>query len=300
MSRSVRTPAAARRVRDEVIVPSPYAAGFQALDHAGARWCLLREPDPRDATGDVDLLVAASDMAKAAAALEEIGFIEHRAWGYEPHRFFLRVGRDATVKLDLVSELRSWPARLKLPQLTESTLRRAVRDRGVSRPAPPDEFWALLFHAALDRPAIDERHRRRLGALVPEARGADPPRPVSTPDAALVLEAVARGAWDQVAATMGSYAGTESRLRRSSRSARRRIGWRLRPFRRPGVTVALIGPDGAGKTTIAARIAAGFPVPVRRVYMGLYRNPRRLLPPGVSLLARLLLQWGRYARAVYH
>lgn len=40
-----------------------------------------------------------------------------------------------------------------------------------------------------------------------------------------------------------------------------------RPVRRPP-TVALIGPDGSGKSTIAQRVAAGLPVPARYLYMG--------------------------------
>lgn len=33
-------------------------------------------------------------------------------------------------------------------------------------------------------------------------------------------------------------------------------------------TIALIGPDGAGKSTVARRVVAALPVPARRVYMG--------------------------------
>ncbi|MGH2793166.1 MAG: hypothetical protein ACRDKG_02575, partial [Actinomycetota bacterium] len=283
MSRSARTAAAARRARAEIVLPQPHAAAFEAFEHAAVRFCLLREPEPSDLRGDVDVLVAAPDMARAAAALEEIGFIERRAWGYEPHRFFLRIARDATVKLDLVSELRFGGADLATPALTGNLLSRATRDRGASRPAPVDEFWALVLHAALDKPAIEERHRRRLQALAAEAAAADPPAPVTTSHAAAILDAVALGRWEHLTATIRSFAGAESRLHALARSAKRRIGWRMRPLGRRGVTVALLGPDGAGKTTIAERLAAGFPVPVRRVYMGLYRRSRRTLPPGISL-----------------
>jgi thymidylate kinase len=48
---------------------------------------------------------------------------------------------------------------------------------------------------------------------------------------------------------------------------------------RPGFTVALVGPDGAGKTTVARRLEEVLPFPVEYLYMGV--NPdssNRLLP----------------------
>ena len=50
-------------------------------------------------------------------------------------------------------------------------------------------------------------------------------------------------------------------------------------MRRPGFTVALIGPDGAGKTTVAHRLEEVLPFPVEYLYMGV--NPdssNHLLP----------------------
>ena len=37
-------------------------------------------------------------------------------------------------------------------------------------------------------------------------------------------------------------------------------------------TVALIGPDGAGKTTICQRLESGFPVQLKYLYMGINRD----------------------------
>src|SRR6266571_1664289 len=44
-------------------------------------------------------------------------------------------------------------------------------------------------------------------------------------------------------------------------------------------TVALIGPDGAGKTTIGRRLEQTLPLPVRYVYMGInYEASNHVLP----------------------
>ncbi|HEX5505367.1 MAG TPA: hypothetical protein VFW96_22305, partial [Thermomicrobiales bacterium] len=78
----------------------------------------------------------------------------------------------------------------------------------------------------------------------------------------------------------------------------------LLALRRPGLGVALLGPDGAGKSTLAARVREGFYFPTRAVYMGMWqRSPGgepAVLPPGWAAARRLLTVWARYGRARYH
>ena len=52
------------------------------------------------------------------------------------------------------------------------------------------------------------------------------------------------------------------------------------------ITVALVGPDGAGKTTISELLVRELEVPVKRVYMGVNPDAGLLLPTS-RLLARL-------------
>jgi hypothetical protein len=66
---------------------------------------------------------------------------------------------------------------------------------------------------------------------------------------------------------------------------------------RPGVTVALLAPDGAGKSTAIARLRHTIPLPVRTLYMGLYsrEHPIPGAPlPGIGTLVRLMRQWRGY------
>lgn len=48
-------------------------------------------------------------------------------------------------------------------------------------------------------------------------------------------------------------------------------------------TVALIGPDGAGKSSIIRRVSDGLPVPVRSIYMGVNLESSRLMLPTTRL-----------------
>jgi thymidylate kinase len=56
-----------------------------------------------------------------------------------------------------------------------------------------------------------------------------------------------------------------------------------------GFRVAIIGPDGVGKSTLVTAIAAGAGVPTRTLYLGLYGSHRsRIRLPGVAFGQRLL------------
>jgi thymidylate kinase len=79
----------------------------------------------------------------------------------------------------------------------------------------------------------------------------------------------------------------------------------LRRLRAPlGLSVAVLGPDGAGKTTLIEGLGRSLPLPTRIQYMGLTggRLPKAdaLRVPGLVLIARILILWLRYARSAYH
>ena len=68
--------------------------------------------------------------------------------------------------------------------------------------------------------------------------------------------------------------------------------------------VALLAPDGAGKSTLIASIQKKFYFPVFAIYMGLYqKRVKKSIPlplPGVGFIGRLLTQWQRYLLAWSH
>jgi thymidylate kinase len=71
--------------------------------------------------------------------------------------------------------------------------------------------------------------------------------------------------------------------------------------RGPGLMVALLGPDGAGKSSLTASIARSFGLPVRQFYAGLYpADRRRFRQPGLGTIALLLRLWRLAIRATWH
>jgi len=71
-----------------------------------------------------------------------------------------------------------------------------------------------------------------------------------------------------------------------------------------GLTVALLGPDGVGKSTLLAGLAAVYPVPVRQIYMGMWQGAGR---PGYTrlhavgaILLRPFRVWWRVGQGAVH
>lgn len=120
------------------------------------------------------------------------------------------------------------------------------------------------------------------------------------------VDLVRRGEWS---ALLAAGSATARRLERRdrlgvlARRLRGRVLRRLNRWRGPGrgLSVALLAPDGAGKSTLAARLRESWPLPVRTIYMGLYpARERSARLPGLSFVRRLVRQWGRFLAARMH
>jgi hypothetical protein len=305
--------------RSESLHPT-LEAFFGELDRSGAAWCLLRgEDDLARPSGDVDLLVARDDLPRVRGVLERLGFVPLPAWGYAPHAFFLAYEPfdDDWIKLDLVTALAFGPYfALESGAAAESLIRR-VRVDGVNTLAPVDAFWALFLHCLLDEGTFPPGHRERLQKLASAARGGGPLErafAAACPpgwSSARAVESVERGDWG---ALVGIRAATFAAWRRRqpfaawrktvTNAGQRRLGRLLRALRRRGLGVALVAPDGAGKSTLAAGLGESFYFPVRSIYMGLYQRGGKRghgrWVPGLGLTGRLVTQWSRWLGARYH
>jgi thymidylate kinase len=283
-----------------------------ALDRAGVRWCLLRGAESPDThAGDVDLLVAPDDAARLTGAIAPLGFARLPAWGYGSHRFHLGydAATDSWLKLDVVTELAFGPW-FSLPSDAAAHCLSHCRRRGSAVVLDDgDAFWCLLLHRLLDKGSVG-------AAAAPLARLAHAPGCAESPLAheveriasgsctpPLLLDAGRRAAWTELEAPSLALAAAWRRRHRIA-SVRRRVMGRLvrsagRCLRsRRGMTVALVGADGAGKSSSAAALARSFPLAVRTVYMSPAMTPRRGgAPRGARLALRIGAQLWRWFRA---
>ncbi len=312
------TPASAVRPAQEAEASPTPPQILQALDGAGIRYVLLRgwqqatdereEPEPRPGSGDreIDLLVPREDLPALARELGSRGFTTLPAAGHEPHTFFVRYdqSRDGWLKLDVVTDLLYGRSSFTLRggQDPDDVLRKRRRRANLWRPRRDDEFVALLSHCLLDEGRVAVRHRKRLASLLREIREAAGEERLARRVGELlgpvgswedVERAIDAGAWSEIERLgpplgrrllMADLPGTVWRSLRS-----RTLGL-LRPLmsllRRTGFSVTLLGPDGAGKTTLAREIARRSPIPSRVVYMGMNRSANTVRLPGGDPLVR--------------
>lgn len=282
---------------------------FRALERSGARYVALRgydEPTPGKGDHEIDVLVPRGDLPDVARELGRRGFVTLPAAGHEPHRFFVRYDRErgGWLELDVVTDVLYGRSAFCHRHPTPELLLRNRRRRGrVWVLREEDEFTALLLHCLLDKGRLAEKHRERLKALRRElgeaGREDDLARQVDeTLGPALSWEHVARalddGAWTELLARgprlkrqllMADPLGTAWRALRTR--TRRLLRPLLSLFRRPGFSVALLGPDGAGKTTLARQLVRRSPIPARRIYMGTNRRANTEHLPGGDALVGL-------------
>lgn len=278
-------------------------AAFAALDSTGVAWAVLRGALGQ-VGGDVDVLVREADLEAVVPALVATGFVLRRAPEHLPHRLLVRRAStdDGWLVLDLLPVVEAAGPRSRTLPVLDALLARAVRgDDGVVRVADADRDWLALVRSThrgpssltgvpvLDGPmpaAVDAA----LGAGQAEAGIAAAAAALDGDDSAL------RGLIERWTPVLKKRPG---RLSLDARRVRDALAWRSPG--KPGVALAVLGPDGAGKTTLVEGLRDEIPLAVSVRYLGVFRaNPQEPLwqrVPGVGLGVKLAtLRW-RSAKA---
>jgi thymidylate kinase len=283
-------------------VPVRVARAFAAFDEAGLRWSLLR---PRESLsqpeGDIDVLVAPADRDRARRLLIAQGFVALERPGPDVHAADLDAASDRFVWIHVQTEVRLGSAVLTAAELLDHAV-----GAPLPQPADPWLLWLLLMRGLLEKGGVAARHRPFVASAA-RAAGGGAPSPFASIAAAhglvpeQVLKLAAEEDWESLAGlARRPTPAVRTPVRRLARAVRRLGGLK----RRSGVSVAVIGPDGAGKSTLVETLRVTLPLPVRVQYMGLTggRMPRAdaLRLPGVVLAARLAIIWARYLSASLH
>ena len=292
---------------------------FTALEGQGLRWMLLRMPSaPAAPTGDVDLLVEPHEAVALRDVAAGVGFVALPGWERPPGLILVCYDResDRWIVLDVATSVCFRSARFELDvESTGALLRRRQVCDGVAMPADGDAFWLLLLHCLFDKRWIAGHYRQRLLDLAPAA--------LESPLAATLcvsagarfgpaqLVAAAQSEHWEALAPLGCALAAELRrqatMRRRLALISRELATRLRkPLlirRRRGVSIALLGPNGVGKSTAAAALRGSLPFESRILYMGIwkaanrrYGSTRRI----AEIATRPLRIWLRYVVAQYH
>ena len=306
------------------------AATFSAFNREDIRWCALRgeaDLEHPDASDDIDLLVAPDDMPRACAVLGACQYVLLPTVGRGSHTFYLgyHPATETWITLDIVTEL-TYGRYLNMPTYAAAGCLARHRSAGsLYRLAPDDGFWALFLHCMLDKGVFAPHRAAQLRELAGVARTDGPLARLVTIacphdwDAARLLACVRQGELDTLTHLAPTFALGWRR--------RRAVGawWRaafnhagqlreipLARLRRPGITVALLGPDGAGKSTLVEEIRRASHMPVRSIYMGLWKSGRtasrgkpriaavEIAVSGLDITGRMPKAWGRYLVGQFH
>jgi hypothetical protein len=321
-ARRIETIAAhAARAGHPDIDPQPRPGGASirdrataALEAGGVRWVRLR---PAGETED-DLLVEDAAWPRVRAALGAAGYRHVRRLGRGSHVAFhgFDQATGSWSKLDLVTRIDLGRYQERHTDLAARFLagRQSDGDGGWAL-APDDAFWALLLHELFDRA---EPSMRRADTLTALAGGLAPDAPADDGIETLLPRGIRRTDVIDMAVA-GDVAGLEAlgrRMRHRGRSPLvrlrvlrskliRRIDRADPPWLRRGLSVAVLGPDGSGKSTLGRTVNAGGPLPTRTVYLGLYggssgRGAGQGRVPGVGLIRRLLRMWRGWLAVSWH
>lgn len=296
-----------------------HVAATSALDDAGIRFSRLRATRGPEA----DLLVAPGSEAAVDRALASVGYVHIARPGRGTHRAYHAVDglSGSWAKVDVVTRIDLGPYQEVRTGLATGFLDRATNPGpDAAEPStmdPDDAFWAVLLHELWDRPDPAIRRPDELRDMAAAAHHDSPAATAVRPllpsgvDPAWVIDRARAGDEAPLVALgrrMRAGAGPTARARRIASRVVRWLDRRDPPFLRRGVSVALLGPDGTGKSMLSARLAEGGPVAVRTVYLGLYgghragrgdgRGDRRV--PGVGFARRLLRMWRGWLVGRWH
>lgn len=264
-------------VRITQVIETLRDTGIHALQLRGT------DEDGSSRVREIDLLVPATPPSEITAVLEDLGYSRVPAWGHAPHLVYLAFEQSSGLwwKLDILTELRyGRPFKTLRMGSGEDFVARSVGEI----PCPSDEFLALLFHVVLDKGEISDRNKRRLEDLWVSLQ--EDPRERTRAVALVEHYAGTTLAWSDVErAHACGWAGLTERRAELVAHLRsrapigtlalavrarllRRLAPALRGLTRKGRTVALLGPDGSGKTTLAQALEREAPLHARRLYMG--------------------------------
>jgi colanic acid/amylovoran biosynthesis glycosyltransferase len=293
---------------------------FNRMEQEDIQYCLLRDIDRLtlfNTGGEIDLLVREEQLPRLVILLGGLSFARLPSWGYSPHHFFMTCNPEngSWLKLDVVTEITfGKPIPILKTHLETHCLSHRIKNGFVYIPSPEDEMITLLLHCVLDKGQISQERQNRLSVLCSQIRdeaylsGLVKTYFASAMNYHQLIDRITAGDFPaflkQKEALMTRYT-RHHRLAVTLKPIVSKILRKLNKWttssRPPGLMVALLAPDGAGKSSLASGIQESFFPPVKTIYMGLYQNRKKEgAIPGISFLIQIARLWVRYLQGYYH
>jgi len=262
---------------------------FEALELSGIRYCVMRDFEQLFAEEDdkeIDLIVDRKVFPSARKVLEGLGFIETPSWGHEPHRFFVIYLPEIEMwlKLDIVNSLRfGKPVSCFGDDLLISMVEHRIYRECCYTLAPEDELLLLLIKAVVNDGGIRGSRADALQRLWQQTKS-DPERKARLDSQLRAYfgpnadgnRALDHADWPWFVSRRAQLIKSLA-VRQPFRTVGRYLRTRFMGFISPllyavfwrGASVALLAPDGAGKSTLAAHLLAQKHLRARLIYMGI-------------------------------
>lgn len=267
---------------------------YRSFEKKDIQYCLLRDSnqiDPATHLMELDILVNPNHLRRLEEVLLNSGFVHLPDWGFSPHHFYLIYDKpsDRWIKFDVVTRVAfGRPYGIYRTTLGEACLGHRKQEGNTYLPATEDEFITLLLHSVLDKGFFSPARLQRLQLLRKTVKNEEY---LTRLLASYWLPEMTWSRFTEMIDGEGWEALLTDRLDIEYQLARRdflgtfvrRFGYRIlrklnrwvNPERLPALTIALMAPDGAGKSTLVEKIRQSFYFPVSSVYMGLYQKPTR-------------------------
>jgi thymidylate kinase len=251
-------------------------------------------------------LVLPSDLAAAERTLRARAWIPAPASWRQGHRSFItyECSSGRWYQLNFITRVDAGAREVRSADLVAACLTRARGEPSERILHPNDAFWLTFIDLAWKEAEATGRETlvrlaSSAGCTGPVAEMVGACLPDGTAGLRKALAAARNGDWGEVEAAHRSMRSDcrNGRIRgKGPTGIVDRIRGRTWLAPHPGLSVAFLGLDGAGKTTISSRLDAEIPWPTVSLYMGVWRESSLDRLVRRVLGAQLVLRLGRLSR----
>lgn len=274
-----------------------------ALEAEDVRFVLPRNFElPGELSGDLDIWIAPPDLRRAAdivvATARKIGWKLVSRWALPRHiqyAFYHDTGPKTEplgLAVDLEAEIGHKGFRYAP---IEPFLANPRHEGRFPRPQLTAQAVGLALHAALSKEAVSSRYRKKLEACDLDGFSGFARTTLPASVASRLAEWVARDTPQDELASLAARLRRKLVILRPANMVRpalvRLLAWSRYLTPRSGFLLAVVGPDGSGKSTISSLVQDMFPRlpnPVESVYLG----KKKAVLPTSRLIRRLSTRLG--------